>query len=114
MKWLCSKHEINAVNVGTEKIKPCRDIRCKQSSRARSESAAKIERYVCVVYHKRWDKLIPKPKNSHHDETWKQLKLQKLLLRRPQARSSSVGRASTANGLDVVVADFEFRLGRAR
>jgi hypothetical protein len=47
-----------------------------------------------------------------------QLKLQKLLLRRPQARNSSVGRTSTANGLDVVVvvvvADFEFRLGRAR
>jgi hypothetical protein len=45
-----------------------------------------------------------------------QLKLQKLLLRRPQARNSSVGRASTANGLDVVVvvADFEFRLGMAR
>jgi len=73
---------------------------------------------MCRVgkYRKRWVKSIPKPKTPATSTTCKQLKLQKLLLRRPQAGNSPVGRAPTANGLDVVVVlvgDFEFRLGRA-
>jgi hypothetical protein len=62
-------------------------------------------------------KVDTETENSRHVDMQAIGLQQKILLRRPQARNSSVGRASTANGLDVVVvlvADFQFRLGRAR